>query len=64
VKTPDWKRLLGRLEDGDWHTSAELYRMNMIVHSRMSDLRRKGHVIEKQITGTGSQHVRYRLVRP
>jgi hypothetical protein len=64
VKTPDWKRLLGRLEDGDWHSSAELYRMNMIVHSRMADLRKMGHTIEKRITGHGPHHIQYRLVKP
>lgn len=41
-------RLLAVLGDGRWHTTSALHRRagNMIVHSRIADLRRKGYRIE------------------
>lgn len=65
----DW--LLGILGDGEWHTLAEILRrsfdergVGLTVHSRVSDLRKRGHAIEWEKVagierGRGS---RYRLV--
>lgn len=39
------ERLLVALSDGKPHSHHELYGLHMIVHSRVSDLRRKGHTI-------------------
>lgn len=41
----DTARLLEVLSDGEPHGHRELYRLGMIVHSRVSDLRKQGHVI-------------------
>ena len=38
-------RLLAILSDGKPHDHHALYRQGMIVHSRVADLRKKGHVI-------------------
>lgn len=55
--------LLGILGDGEWHTCAEILRTEpMIVHSRVSDLRAKGHAVEHETTGKGARGSRYRLV--
>lgn len=43
----DCDRLLQVLSDGQPHSHRELYRLGMIVHSRISDLRRKGHNISQ-----------------
>lgn len=57
-------RVLRMLSDGEWHTSAELYRFTAcIVHSRISDLRRHGHIIDKRhVKGRGAESIEYRLV--
>lgn len=57
-------RLLAVLEDGRWHTTSNLYRRagNMIVHSRIADLRAKGYRIEHDTVpgrGTGARAHRY-----
>lgn len=52
-------RLLEELSDGEWHPHTSLYRLGMIVHSRVADLRRKGYVIETE--RDGDLHL-YRLV--
>lgn len=57
------ERLSYILEDGEWHTSAELYRRSMsIVHSRIADLRRRGWTIEcERVAGAeGAKAYRYR----
>lgn len=59
-----WQQLLDRLSDGRWHTSAELYgELRFVVHSRVSDLRRRGYTIESERVGNGAENHRYRLVR-
>lgn len=57
-------RILRILGDGEWHTSAELYRStDCIVHSRITDLRNAGHLIEKRhVGGTGATATEYRLL--
>ena len=55
--------LLRILGDGEWHTCADILRAEpMIVHSRIADLRAKGHVVEHETTGKGARWSRYRLV--
>ena len=61
----DWQRLLDRLSDGRWHSAAELYfELNVMVHSRVADLRRRGYVVEcERIPGErGARAYRYRLL--
>lgn len=41
-----WQRLLEVLQDGRPHSHHELYRLGIIVHSRVSDLRKRGYGIE------------------
>jgi hypothetical protein len=58
-------RLLEALSDGGWHTTAALHRDAgfMIVHSRIAELRARGHVVEHDHTGgVGAAAHRYRLV--
>ena len=43
---PHWKILLEVLSDGRQHTHHELYALGMIVHSRVSFLRKRGYTIE------------------
>jgi hypothetical protein len=40
-------RLLAVLQDGQPHDHLSLYRLGMIVHSRVSDLRKRGHLISQ-----------------
>ena len=40
------ERVLDLLSDGKPHSAMELYRLGCIAHSRVSDLRKRGHVIE------------------
>lgn len=54
----DKARLLARLSDGCWHSYMELYELHMIVHSRVSDLRRDGYLIE---CDKREKNYRYRL---
>jgi hypothetical protein len=39
-------RVLDLLADGEPHSHRELYGLYVIVHSRISDLRKRGHTIE------------------
>ncbi len=60
-------RVLNALRDGQWRTSAWLYRNgceHMILHSRISDLRAKGHNVEgRHVPGkTGADGYQYRLL--
>jgi hypothetical protein len=59
-------RILDALRDGKWHTSADLYDAvggYMVLHSRISDLRKKGHNVEgRHVPGrTGADGYEYRL---
>lgn len=57
------ERLLACLEDGRWWTtSALLRRVPCIVHSRISDLRAQGYIVEHRTTGVGADGSSYRLV--
>jgi hypothetical protein len=58
-------QLLQVLSDGRPHDHRQLYALGMIVHSRVADLRDKGHTIlcwregdtsYYQLAGTGSEH--------
>ena len=59
------QKILDALRDGQWHTTAQLYREcgPMILHSRISDLRHKGFQIEgRHVPGqTGARGYKYRL---
>lgn len=61
-------RILAALRDGEWHTTAALYQElgGMILHSRISDLRHKGHDVQgRHVPGeTGAHGYEYRLVPP
>jgi hypothetical protein len=39
-------KVLALLSDGQWHSHREGYRMGVMLHSRVADLRRRGYVIE------------------
>jgi hypothetical protein len=58
-------RILDALRDGQWHTTHDLYTTvgPMILHSRISDLRRKGHNVQgRHVPGrTGADGYQYRL---
>ena len=55
-------KLLRILEDGHWHTTRDLLReVPCIVHSRISELRKRGYEIEHETTGVGAAGSRYRL---
>lgn len=59
------ERVLARLSDHEWHSSHELtHELQVMTHSRISDLRGQGHVIEKRtVPGeTGLRAYEYRLV--
>lgn len=50
------------LRDGGWHSTASiLRRVPCIVHSRIADLRRLGHVVEHRCVGPGATGHQYRL---
>ena len=59
------QKILDALRDGQWHTTAQLYRDcgPMILHSRISDLRHKGFDVEgRHVPGmTGADGYEYRL---
>ena len=59
-------RSLHALRNGKWRTTASLYQElgGMILHSRISDLRAKGHNVEgRHVPGrTGADGYEYRLV--
>ncbi len=58
-------RILTALRDGQWHTTHALYIEvgPMILHSRISDLRAKGHNVEgRHVPGqSGADGYEYRL---
>ncbi len=56
-------RLLELLSDGKPHTARECYALGVMVHSRVADLRKRGHVIRcESIPGkTGADGYQYRL---
>lgn len=55
--------ILELLGDGRWHSSAEILgAVPCIVHSRVAELRKKGHRIEHETRGTGATGSVYRLV--
>ncbi len=59
------QKILDALQDGQWHTTHALYMQvgPMILHSRVSDLRHKGHNVEgRHVPGkTGAEGYEYRL---
>ena len=56
-------RVLALLADGNWHLAAELYQLGCIAHSRIAELRSRGHEIEcERCDGEGAAAYRYRLV--
>ena len=66
----DCDRLLEVLRDGKPHRHHELYALSMIVHSRVAELRKRGHVIEAWrerhlgVNGRPSWTYWYRLAAP
>jgi len=40
------ERVLDLLSDGEPHSHLELYDLRVIAHSRVADLRKRGHTIE------------------
>lgn len=59
--------ILDALRDGEWHTTADLYRATggfLILHSRISDLRKRGHNVEgRHVPGqSGADGYQYRLL--
>jgi hypothetical protein len=61
-------RILEALRDGQWHTSHDLYIKvgHCVLHSRISDLRKKGYTVEgRSVPGySGALGYEYRLVSP
>lgn len=47
------------LADGGWHDHHELYALNVIVHSRVADLRKLGYSIERSTSSTEAGESRY-----
>lgn len=62
----DCQRLLQVLSDGKPHGHAELYRLGMIVHSRVADLRKQGYRIDCRPLGrvNGRAVYEYQLQAP
>lgn len=60
------ERILAVLDDGGWHNTADLYARcgGMILHSRISELRKRGFwIVSERVPGeTGPRSFRYRLV--
>lgn len=52
----DCDRLLAVLQDGNPHTHHELYKLGMIVHSRVADLRKRGYNIRSWKAKTHRDH--------
>lgn len=50
------ERVLDVLADGEPHSHHELYALNVIAHSRVADLRRKGHTITHRRDGDTSYY--------
>lgn len=61
----DADRLLAVLSDGRAHSHLELYALGMIVHSRVADLRKRGHEIRhwQESHPNGRRHY-YQLIGP
>lgn len=59
------QRILEVLSDRRWHTHHELYAIGCVAHSRLAELRSRGHEIEqrRQVV-SGAQVWEYRLVAP
>lgn len=58
------ERVLQLLRDGQWHTSAEIEEVCQVTcHSRLADLRKVGHVIERRRNkgATGRRMFSWRL---
>jgi hypothetical protein len=57
-------RILAVLEDGNWHTTAEIHQRvgGCVLHSRIAELRARGFAIEHETTGQGASGSRYRLL--
>lgn len=56
-------RLRAILSDGQWHCSSALHaQVFCVLHSRISELRRQGYVIEHRGGGAGADKHFYRLV--
>ena len=63
-ETTGCERVRLALADGQWHTARELYSSTFtVVHSRISDLRRKGYTIEcRRTSGSDARSYQYRLI--
>jgi hypothetical protein len=57
------ERILEILRDGRWHTNHEFYSFS-VLHSRVSELRSRGHEIEMRRSGGQEATYEYRLVAP
>jgi hypothetical protein len=56
-------RILDLLQDGRWHTTAEiLQQVPCIVHSRVAEINKRGKRIEHRGAGGGAENHSYRLV--
>lgn len=60
--TSDCDLLLTVLQAAHGQWVKDLYHLNVMVHSRIADLRKRGHTIECQ--RFGRKDYRYRLVQP
>lgn len=58
ARKPGWQRVAERLADGRWHSSFELAcECCVLSHSRISELRDKGYVIEtRRVSGAEGLH--------
>ena len=57
------EKLLAVLEDGKPHVHTELYGLNIMVHSRAADLRKRGHnIVQWTATENGERVYVYQLV--
>ena len=45
------EKVLALLADGRWHDHHALYALNVIAHSRVAELRKRGHVIQHERRG-------------
>jgi hypothetical protein len=56
------ERILDLLSDGRFHSHHELYALGCIAHSRLAELRERGHAIEqRRVTVNGRPVWEYRL---
>lgn len=57
------EQILAVLADRKWHTSREIHSLVFcILHSRISDLRKRGYTIDRRGGGAGAENHEYRLV--